>query len=72
MLNFKDTAWMSKYANVTTVHHIKKRNSDFSESRDTDSVLVMIKWLFIILNPSLAEHNMPCLSKQCRSRSVGF
>ena len=24
------------------------------------------------LNPSLAEHNMPCLSKQCRSRSVGF
>ena len=24
------------------------------------------------LDPSLAEHNMPCLSKQCRSRSVGF
>ena len=23
-------------------------------------------------NPSLAEHNTPCLSKQCRSRSVGF
>ena len=23
-------------------------------------------------NPSLAEHDMPCLSKQCRSRSVGF
>ena len=22
------------------------------------------------VNPSLAEHNMPCLSKQCRSRSV--
>ena len=22
--------------------------------------------------PSLAEHDMPCLSKQCRSRSVGF
>ena len=21
------------------------------------------------LNPSLAEHDMPCLSKQCRSRS---
>ena len=26
----------------------------------------------IWLNPSLAEHDMPCLSKQCRSRSVGF
>ena len=25
-----------------------------------------------LLNPSLAEHNMPCLSKQCRSRSGGF
>ena len=25
-----------------------------------------------VLNPSLADHNMPCLSKQCRSRSVGF
>ena len=25
-----------------------------------------------LLNPSLAEHDMPCLSKQCRSRSVGF
>ena len=24
------------------------------------------------LNPSLAEHGMPCLNKQCRSRSVGF
>ena len=24
------------------------------------------------LNPFLAEHDMPCLSKQCRSRSVGF
>ena len=23
------------------------------------------------LNPSLAEHDMPCLSKQCRSRSFG-
>ena len=23
-------------------------------------------------NPSLAEHDMPCLSKQCRSRSLGF
>ena len=23
-------------------------------------------------NPSLAEHDMPCLSKLCRSRSVGF
>ena len=26
----------------------------------------------IRLNPSLAEHDKPCLSKQCRSRSVGF
>ena len=26
----------------------------------------------ININPSLAEHDMPCLSKQCRSRSVGF
>ena len=25
-----------------------------------------------IINPSLAEHDMPCLSKQCGSRSVGF
>ena len=25
-----------------------------------------------IINPSLAEHDMPWFSKQCRSRSVGF
>ena len=25
-----------------------------------------------MLNPSLAEHDMPCLSKQCSCRSVGF
>ena len=25
-----------------------------------------------LVNPSLAEDNMPCLSKQCRSRSAGF
>ena len=24
------------------------------------------------INPYLAEHDMPCLNKQCRSRSVGF
>ena len=24
------------------------------------------------INPSLAEHDIPCPSKQCRSRSVGF
>ena len=24
------------------------------------------------VNPSLAKHDMPCLRKQCRSRSVGF
>ena len=24
------------------------------------------------LNPSFANHDMPCLSKQCRSRSAGF
>ena len=24
------------------------------------------------VNPSLAEHDMPCLSKQCRARSVSF
>ena len=28
--------------------------------------------LFLRFNPSLAKHDMPCLSKQCRSRSVGF
>ena len=30
------------------------------------------KYCAVRLNPSLAEHDMPCLSKQCRSRSVGF
>ena len=25
-----------------------------------------------VFNPSLAEHDMPCLSKQCRFRSVVF
>ena len=26
----------------------------------------------VYINPSLAEHDMPCLRKQCRSRSAGF
>ena len=31
------------------------------------------KYQYVLdVNPSLAEHDMPCLSKQCRSRSVGF
>ena len=29
-------------------------------------------WQNLDFNPSLAEHDMPCLSKQCRSRSFGF
>ena len=28
--------------------------------------------LLTCFHPFLAEHAMPCLSKQCRSRSVGF
>ena len=31
-----------------------------------------MKWIPIISNPSLAEHDMPCFSKQCRARSVDF
>ena len=35
--------------------------------------VVCSKWKEVCpFNPSLAEHSMPCLSKQCRSRSVGF
>ena len=30
------------------------------------------KKISVLFNPSLAEHDIPCLSKQCRSRSVGF
>ena len=34
----------------------------------------LLKFLssMVSINPSLGEHDMPCLSKQCRSRSVGF
>ena len=30
------------------------------------------QYIHHLFNPSLAEHDMPCFSKQCRSRSVGF
>ena len=40
-----------------------------NESRQYFKKKVLISLPF---NSSLAEHNMPCLSKQCRSRSVGF
>ena len=36
---------------------------------------IHVLWLhqhFSMINLSLAEHDMPCLNKQCRSRSVGF
>ena len=36
------------------------------------STLNMQKIEKTYLNPSLAEHDMPYISKQCRSRSVGF
>ena len=32
---------------------------------------VFLRSIDFAINPSLAEHDMPCLSKQCRSRSVG-
>ena len=34
--------------------------------------LRQVKTCLMPFNPSLAEHDMLCLSKQCRSRSVGF
>ena len=36
------------------------------------SALVLVMVLVKVFNPFLAEHDMPCLSKQCRSRSFGF
>ena len=49
----------------------------FMLSLSYSGILVSFFFLFFLLrfsfvNPSLAEHDMPCLSKQCRSRSVGF
>ena len=35
-------------------------------------IIINIKKTTTYVNPSLAEHDMPCLRKQCRSRSVGF
>ena len=32
----------------------------------------VVKWTCSNFNSSLAEHDRPCLSKQCRSRSLGF
>ena len=40
----------------------QKPDLDFAEDEN------LWKWF----NPSLAEHDMPCLRKQCRSRSIGF
>ena len=34
--------------------------------------LAILDCVCLDLNPSLAEYDMPCLSKQCRSRLVGF
>ena len=36
------------------------------------AIVVAMVFVKDFIYPSLAEHNMPCLSKQCRSRSVGF
>ena len=38
----------------------------------TTRLLGRLSPLMFIFNPSLAKHNMCCLSKQCRSRSVSF
>ena len=35
-------------------------------------IILMIVTKILVINPSLAKHDMPCLSKQYRSRSVGF
>ena len=43
---------------------IKKNITNLSSA---ELVQKMVK-----VNPSLAEHDMPCLSKQCISRSAGF
>ena len=58
----------------------KKNNIILSSAENAQRVVkvnaMMMIWCFTFLstlfNPSLAEHDMPCLSKQCRSRSVGF
>ena len=38
----------------------------------SDTLLTGLWLIMLSINPSLAKHDMPCHSKQCRSRSVSF
>ena len=60
---------------IFSLFSIVKMNANYTEIS-----FVQIFWIsqyscetsVIQTNPSLAKHDMPCFSKQCRSRSVGF
>ena len=49
----------------------KKKKKKTWRRRINGTKTISLPTSFGRLNPSLAEHDMPCLSKQCRSRSVG-
>ena len=51
---------------------LKIRRYDQEAMSSHNAVILFFKQNKTAINPSLAEHDMPCLSKQCRSRSVGF
>ena len=51
---------------------VKWSCSNFRISKASRHEVWMFAQVSKFINPSLAEQNMPCLSKQCRSRSVGW
>ena len=56
----------------TNVHIYTSEGAVHQVENDLIPVWCLLDTYHFSFNPSLAEHDMPCLSKQCRSRSVGF
>ena len=60
--------WQSKWLSARFCGY-----GNYPKYWDTFSLSMLGKSLSCLhFNPSLADHDMPCLSKQCRSRSLGF
>ena len=72
---FIQTTCLWNWKTCITCWKVRKRTFRHVRSAKVQVSLHLCKLIgsfAVSINPSLAEHDMPCPSKQCRSRSVGL
>ena len=68
----RDSTAVARFSNCSHFLPTLFSGNSANQNRWSTKIPIILQDSSACFNPSLAKHIMPCLNKQCRSRSVGF